>query len=105
MAKEHFYILPALAKQMADLGLRMMLARKRRGLTIIQMAERVGLSRITYNKIESGDPAVSMGNYFKALKVLGLQDGIDHLAKQDDLGRDIQDGSLMKPKSTQKRLR
>jgi DNA-binding XRE family transcriptional regulator len=36
------------------------------------MAERVGVSKGTYLRVEKGDPTVSLGAYAMALFVLGL---------------------------------
>ena len=58
------------------------------------MAERVGISRDTFNRVEKGDPAVSLGTYLKVLRVLGLDADLDAVAKDDVLGRKLQDLSL-----------
>ena len=58
------------------------------------MAERVGISRDTFNRVEKGDPAVSLGTYLKVLRVLGLDADLDAIAKDDALGRKLQDLSL-----------
>ncbi|RZK10577.1 MAG: XRE family transcriptional regulator, partial [Flavobacterium sp.] len=44
-----------------QLGENIKLARKRRKLTAIQLAERAAIERATLRKIERGDPGVSMG--------------------------------------------
>lgn len=54
------------------LGARVRLARKRRGLTVAQLAERVGVSRVTVQKIERGDPTVALGTAFEAATLLGV---------------------------------
>ena len=36
------------------------------------MAERLGVSKATYTRIEKGDPSVAMGAYAQALFVLGF---------------------------------
>ena len=60
------------------------------------MAERAFLSRSTYNKIEKGDPTVSIGAYVTVLALLGLVDGIGQLADRsnDTLGLDIEEDRL-----------
>lgn len=58
------------------------------------MAERIGVSRDTFNRVEKGDPAVSLGTYLKTLRVLGLDADLDALAKDDVLGRKLQDLAL-----------
>ncbi len=47
-------------------------ARTRRGLTRPQMAEKPLLGRNTLQRIESGDPAVSMGYYLAASAFLDV---------------------------------
>jgi len=47
-------------------------ARRRRRLTAQMMAERIGVSRQTYRRVEQGDPTVAIGTYLMALFVLGL---------------------------------
>lgn len=76
------------------LGENLMLARKRRKLTQTRIAERTGLSRVTVGKIEAGDPTVSMGHYVAVLGVLGLADDLALVARDDELGRKLQDIQL-----------
>jgi len=47
-------------------------ARLRRRIPTALMAERAGISRMTLNKVEKGDPGVSMGTYATVLFVLGM---------------------------------
>lgn len=55
--------LPIPAKRALDkLGADIRDARRRRRIPTALMAERAGISRMTLNKIENGDPGVSMGN-------------------------------------------
>jgi transcriptional regulator with XRE-family HTH domain len=44
------------------------------------MAERVGVAKGTYARMEKGDPAVSMGAYAMALFVLGFGESFGGLA-------------------------
>jgi transcriptional regulator with XRE-family HTH domain len=85
---------PGNRRQLTALGERLRLARKRRGFSAVLMAERVGVSRDTFNRVEKGDPAVSLGTYLKVLRVLGLDTDLDAVAKDDVLGRKLQDLSL-----------
>jgi transcriptional regulator with XRE-family HTH domain len=71
------------------------LARKRRKLATIQVAERAGINRTTLYQIEKGAPSVSMGAYFNVMRVLGLQDDFLKLASDDKQGRTIQDLDLL----------
>jgi transcriptional regulator with XRE-family HTH domain len=60
-------------------------ARRRRGLPAAVIAERAFTSRPTLQRVEAGDPGVSMGIYAAVLQALGLMDGLAALA---DASRD-----------------
>ncbi len=79
-----------------QLGENIKLARKRRGYTTLQVAERADIDRTTLYLIERGSTRVSLGAYFNVLRVLGLQDDFLKLAADDPLGRKLQDLSLLK---------
>jgi transcriptional regulator with XRE-family HTH domain len=85
---------PNSRRQLVALGERLRLARKRRRFSAVLMAERVGISRDTFNRVEKGDPAVSLGTYLKVLRVLGLDADLDLIARDDTLGRKLQDLNL-----------
>lgn len=89
-------IFPKYNLLLEKMGENIKLARKRRKLTTIQVAERANISRSTLYLIESGNPSVAMGGYFNVLRVLGLQDDFLKLAADDTLGRKIQDIELLK---------
>ena len=74
------------------------LARLRRDLSSEQVAERAGISRNTLIKIEKGDEGVAIGMYFRVLIVLGLQDDLLLIARDDVLGRKLQDIGLTTPR-------
>lgn len=88
-------LLPKFQKLLEKLGENIKLARKRRTLTTIQVAERAGIDRSTLYNIEKGNPAVSLGAYFNVLRVLGLQDDFLKLASDDEFGRKLQDLKLI----------
>ena len=84
-----FDLLPArVRRSLAKLGTDIALARRKRGLTAAIMAERVGVSRVTYLRVEKGDPAVAMAVYAMALFVLGLGTPLGAVAdvRQDEQG-------------------
>ncbi len=54
-------------------------ARRRRGITTAMMAERLGVARATYERIERGDPRVAMGTYVTTLFVLGRGTAVSEL--------------------------
>lgn len=88
-------VFPRLTKLMEQVGENIKLARKRRKLTTIQVAERAGIARSTLYLIEKGDTSVAFGAYLNVLRVLGLQDDVLQLAADDELGRKLQDLELL----------
>ena len=88
-------LFPKHQKILDQLGENIKLARKRRGLTTIQVSERTGIDRTTLIRIEKGNPGVSMGAYFNVLRVLGLQDDFLKIATDDEFGRKLQDLKLL----------
>lgn len=95
MNKRKQILLPRFTKILGQLGENIKLARKRRKLTTIQVAERAGIDRTTLYHIEKGNPSVSLGAYFNVLRVLGLQDDFLKLAADDTFGRKLQDLELI----------
>lgn len=83
-----------LEKTMTIMGEQIKLARLRRNLSIAQIAERATCSPLTVNRIEKGSPTVSMGIYARLLYALQLDDDLLLLAKEDTLGRTLQDLGL-----------
>lgn len=79
---------------MRELGENFHLARLRRDLSSEQVAERAGISRNTLIKIEHGDEGVAIGLYFRVLIVLRLENDLLNVAKDDILGRKLQDIGL-----------
>lgn len=70
------------------LGRDIALARKKRSLTAVMMAERLGVAKSTFLRVETGDPKVAMGTYAMALFVLGASDRLGDLLDPggDDVG-------------------
>ena len=83
-----------LEKTMTIMGEQIKLARLRRNLSIAQIAERATCSPLAVNRIEKGSPTVSMGIYARVLYALQLDDDLLLLAKEDTLGRTLQDLGL-----------
>jgi transcriptional regulator with XRE-family HTH domain len=73
----------SLRKRLKMLGEQLSLARKRRGLTMQDMAERMFVTRKTLKRLEDGDPGCSIGVLSSALMVLGLEEDLNHLADPD----------------------
>lgn len=103
MPKATLPMFPTALRQLSDLGERLRLARGRREITAGLFAERMGVSRETLRRLEKGDPTIAMGTYLRALRVLGLDKDVDAIARDDVLGRKLQDIALLKPKRKKSR--
>ncbi|MDD4516797.1 helix-turn-helix transcriptional regulator [Massilibacteroides sp.] len=88
-------LLPKYTTLLEQMGENIKLARKRRKLTSIQVAERAGIARSTLYLVEKGESSVAMGAYFNVLRVLGLENDFLKLAADDELGRKLQDLDLL----------
>ncbi len=79
---------PRVKRALGKLGADIAIARKRRSLTVLMMAERLGVAKSTYLKIERGDPRVAMGAYAMALFVLGFDAALGEIvdARHDEQG-------------------
>jgi transcriptional regulator with XRE-family HTH domain len=87
-------LLPSQIRILQTLGEQLRYVRLRRDLTTVQIAERAGISRSTLVRIEKGDEGVALGQYFRVLIALGLASDITLVAKDDELGRKLQDAKL-----------
>lgn len=87
--------MPKYRKILTSMGENIKLARLRRKLSAEQVALRAGISRPTLVSIEKGVDTVSMGSYFMVLHVLRLDEDFLLLAKDDVLGRRLQDLQLL----------
>jgi len=83
-------------KALIKLGEGIAIARKKRRISTVSMAERAFISRGTLYKLEKGDPTVSMGIYATVLAILGLVDDLGEVAdrRNDTLGLDIEEDRL-----------
>ena len=98
-------IFPQAKKILEAFGENIKLARLRRKLSMEQVAQRAGIGRSTLVKIEKGDDSVSMGSYFQVLFVMRLDKDFLEVAKDDTLGRKIQDAGLVTKQRAPKRAR
>lgn len=80
------------------MGSRLRTARLRRRMSLTEMADRVGVSRVTMRHLEQGDPTVSFGVLVRALGVLGLEEDLAAVAADDELGRRLADDELKTPR-------
>jgi len=88
-------LFPRHQKMLEQVGENIKLARKRRGLTTIQVSERASITRKTLYEIERGNPKVAFGSYFNVLRTFGLHEDFLKLAADDELGRKLQDLELL----------
>ena len=104
MSKRNAVVMPGTQKILAQMGEQIKLARLRRELSMELVAERAGISRATLWSIEKGSPSVSMGAYAAALHALNNMDrDLLLIAKDDELGRTLQDLGLLTGKRAPKK--
>ena len=97
-------------RALRKLGADIKSARLRRRITTTLMAERAFIARSTLQKVEQGDPGVSLGVYATVLFILGLSERIADLADTgtDSVGLQLEDARLprrvraSKPRSANK---
>ena len=88
-------IYPKHQEILSEMGEQIKLARKRRSLTLVQVAERAGIHRETLRKIEKGDASVALGAFFNVLRVMNLEKDFLKLAADDEFGKKLQDLNLL----------
>ena len=83
-------------RALAKLGADIKSARLRRRITTTLMAERAFVARSTLQKVEQGDPGVSLGVYATVLFILGLSERIAELADAgiDSVGLQLDEDRL-----------
>ena len=98
-------LLPKERRILENLGENIKLARLRRKLTTEQVANRANISRKTLWHIEKGREHISIGIILQVLSVLGLKDDLKNIAKDDLLGRKLQDVNLITKKRGPKKTK
>ena len=88
----------AVQRALRALGADLRDARKRRELPMQIVAERAFTSRSTLQRVESGDPSVSIGIYAAVMQALGLLYGLGTLAdiNNDPVGKILASAALPK---------
>lgn len=98
MSKVPRTVFPRTQRRAEALGERLRLARLRRRISLTEMSARVGASRMTLGRLERGELTVSLAVLVRVLGVLGLEDDLDSLARDDELGKRLQDLELRRPR-------
>lgn len=95
MSKKAVTLMPDTQRILETMGEQIKLARLRRKLSAGLVAERAGISRSTLCAVEKGAPSVAMGIYAAVLHALNAMDtDLLLIAKDDELGRKLQDMNL-----------
>lgn len=76
----------------------MRLARLRRRMSLTELAARVDVTRHTLSRLERGHLSTSVGVLARVLGVLGLEEDLDRLVGNDELGQRLQDVRLRRPR-------
>ncbi len=106
MKKAAYNIVPKTEDILKRLGEQVKLARLRRNLSASVVAERAGISRASLWKVESGNPAVAIGIYAAVLHALGgMDEDLTLVAKDDEMGKQMQDLDLLTKKRATRRKR
>ena len=106
MGKKAVTLLPGTQSILETMGEQIKMARLRRKISTELIAERSGISRATLWAVEKGSPSVSVGIYAAVLHSLnGMDKDILLVAKDDELGRKLQDLDLpIRKRAPQRRV-
>lgn len=103
MPKKTVRLMPRSLEILETMGNQIRLARLRRDYSVELIAERARVSRTTVWAIEKGSPSVSMGAYAAVLHAInGLDTELLNVAKEDRLGRLLQDSGFKTRKRASK---
>lgn len=72
------------ALSLKEAGRLMAEARKRRGMSVLELADRAGVDRRTVSQLEAGHPGVSMGLFFQVLSLFNLVKGIEEFLRPEN---------------------
>lgn len=96
-------IYPGTEKVLTQMGKQIRLARLRRNIPVSLVAERAGISKTSVWAVEKGSPSVSIGIYAVVLNAIGMDAELLKIARDDELGRAIQDAGLKVAKRASKK--
>jgi transcriptional regulator with XRE-family HTH domain len=104
LSKRKVVLLPETEQILEAMGEQIKMARLRRKLSVELVAERAAISRATLWAIEKGSSSVAIGMYAAVLHSLNYMDrDLLLVAKDDELGRKLQDLELTVPKRAPKK--
>jgi transcriptional regulator with XRE-family HTH domain len=95
-------LFPQTQRRAEAFGERLRFARLRRRMSLAELAARVDVTRNTLSRLERGDLSTSLGVLARVLAVLGLEEDLDRLAQDDELGQRLQDVRLRRPRRSPK---
>ncbi len=70
--------------ELKEVGRLLSVARKGRGMSMMELANRLGVDRRTLSQLEKGSPKVSLGIFFQVLSALNLLQGIEEALKPEN---------------------
>lgn len=95
MKKTSYTLLPSTNEILKEMGAQIKMARLRRNLSVDLVSERAGISRASLYNVERGSSSVAIGIYAAVLHALNNMDkDLLLIAKDDELGRKLQDLNL-----------
>jgi len=98
MPRNAYPLHPRTQRRAQALGERLRLARMRRRMSLGELAKRVGVARGTLTKLEQGDLSVSLALLARVLTALGLEEDLERIAADDELGQRLQDVRMTRPR-------
>jgi transcriptional regulator with XRE-family HTH domain len=98
----HSY-LPPTREALRLLGSSIALARRERGWSVDELAERVGANHTTIRRLERGEPGVAVGTAFEAAVIVGLPLFGDDPALRRLEARRVQERLALMPRRVRKR--
>lgn len=80
MSKKPHYIGYQTSDTLAALVQRLDESRRAAKMPILQLCERVGISRSTYNRLLKNDPSIGIGTVLEIMNILGVLEQMDSIA-------------------------